>query len=106
MPTITLKREGRVLEAPDGANLRQVLLDNGIEPYRGASRWINCHGRGRCKTCRVKIEPESHASPRTEAEFPRAHGTVFQMIDRRDLLGWRLSCQVRIRGDVEVTTQA
>jgi ferredoxin len=106
MPKITLVREQRVVEAENGATLRDVLLANGVNPYRGANRLLNCRGHGHCKTCRVKLQPESNASPRTPAELPRASRTIFQMADHRELLGWRLSCQVKIRGDVAVTTQA
>ena len=36
MPKITLVRERRDLEVPEGANLREVLLQNGVDVYRAA----------------------------------------------------------------------
>lgn len=105
MPTVTFVRESKSVEAEGGANLRRVAIDAGVSLYRGAARLLNCRGHGRCKTCRVRIEPEANASPRTPAELPRAHGSILQMIDHRELLGWRLACQTRIRGDLRVVTQ-
>ena len=105
MPTVTFVQEHQSFEVADGANLREAAIDHGINLYRGPSRLLNCRGRGKCKTCRVRVEPEANASPRTHAELPRAHGTIWQIIDHRELLGWRLACQTRVRGDMIVTTQ-
>lgn len=105
MPKVTFTKEKKTIDAPAGATLRNLMLDAEISPYRGITKLLNCHGDGNCKTCKVKIQPEANVSPRTQAELPRARGSIFQIIDRRDLKGWRLSCQVKIRGDIEVTTQ-
>jgi ferredoxin len=106
MPKVTFVREKKTIDVENGANLRATMLANDVSPYRGPSRLLNCHGRGDCKTCKVKIQPETNVSPKTHAELPRARGAIFQIIDHRELIGWRLSCQVKIRGDVEVTTQS
>ena len=63
-------------------------------------------GAATARLAKVKIQPETNVSPKTHAELPRARGAIFQIIDHRELIGWRLSCQVKIRGDVEVTTQS
>src|SRR4029453_16156567 len=83
MPTVTFVHESQSFEVEDGANLRKAAIDHGINLYRGPARLLNCRGRGKCKTCRVKVEPESNASPRTPAELPRTQGTIWQMIDHR-----------------------
>ncbi|MBI3817342.1 MAG: 2Fe-2S iron-sulfur cluster binding domain-containing protein [Planctomycetes bacterium] len=105
MPKVIFSNEKLNIDAADGANLRETALAAGIQLYRGPARLLNCRGRGDCKTCKVKIEPDKNASPRTAAELPRAHGRILQMIDHRELIGWRLACQVRIRGEIDVATQ-
>lgn len=94
MPLIRFTREHLTVEVPEGANLRQVALENGIEIYQGADRFINCRGRGLCGTDRVEVSPETAISPRTKAELR-------QIKFGKD----RLACQVQIFGDCEVTTK-
>lgn len=106
MPKVTFVREEKVIEVENGANLREAMLAAEVSPYRGPARLLNCRGRGDCKTCRVKVEPDRNLSPRAQKELPRARGAILQMIDRRDLLGWRLACQATVRGEIQVTTQS
>ncbi len=94
MPVIRFKREHLSVDVPDGANLRQVALDNGIEVYQGVDKVANCRGRGLCGTCRMEVSPERSASPRTKAELK-------QIKFGPD----RLSCQTQIHGDCTVTTK-
>jgi ferredoxin len=54
MPIITT--QGKTFACELGANLRQVLLDNGAEVYNGAANPINCHGLGTCGTCAIEVE--------------------------------------------------
>ena len=54
MPKVTA--QGKTFECPQGANLRQVLLQNGIKLYNGATSTLNCHGIGTCGTCAVQVE--------------------------------------------------
>lgn len=44
------------------ANLRKVLLHNGIDLYNGGASFINCRGIGTCGTCAVKVEGEVSAA--------------------------------------------
>lgn len=59
--------------------------------------WMHaCGGKGRCTTCKLKIlEGAEHFSPPTEAEQRYAQEGAL-------LPGERLSCQVRIHGDVVI----
>ncbi len=94
MPTI--KAEGKTLTCEQGANLRQVLLDNGVNLYNGAASTINCHGLGTCGTCAVQIEgtvSEPSWREKTRLSLP-PHSS------QRDR---RLACQVKVLGDVVVT---
>ncbi|HAX75838.1 MAG TPA: (2Fe-2S)-binding protein, partial [Cyanobacteria bacterium UBA11372] len=54
MPKVTA--QGKTVTCEVGANLRQVLLHNGIELYNGQAKLINCRGIGSCGTCAVELE--------------------------------------------------
>ncbi len=94
MPTITA--QGQTIECAVGANLRQVLLDHGVDLYNGQAKLINCHGIGTCGTCAVAIAGE--VSPvnwrdRTRRSLP-PHDP------NRPL---RLACQTQVLGDIQVS---
>ncbi|NEQ43269.1 MAG: (2Fe-2S)-binding protein [Leptolyngbya sp. SIOISBB] len=94
MPKVTA--QGKTVECESGANLRKVLLKNGIDLYNGQSKLINCRGIGSCGTCAVRIEgPVSVVNWRDRARrsFP-PHSS------ERDL---RLACQTQVLGDIRVT---
>lgn len=49
--TVTVKQKGKPelsLKAPSGANLRNLLTDNGINVYQSITRWTNCKGKQLC----------------------------------------------------------
>jgi ferredoxin len=94
MPRITA--QGKTIECDLGANLRQVLLQNGIAVYNGASATINCHGLGTCGTCAVQVEGE--VSELNWREKTRLSLPPHSLASNR-----RLSCQVKVLGDVAVT---
>jgi ferredoxin len=54
--------QGKTIECEKKANLRKVLLHNGIDLYNGGASFINCRGIGSCGTCAVKVEPEVSAA--------------------------------------------
>ncbi len=68
MPVITLANENKTIEAPVGANLRRVLLNNGVSPYIGLAKLINCRGFEMCGTCRVEVVDGKGASARRDDE--------------------------------------
>ena len=48
---MTVKQKGKPevsLKAPSGANLRNLLTDNGINVYQSITRWTNCKGKQLC----------------------------------------------------------
>ena len=55
MPVITLVNEGKTLTVEQGTNLRKALLKNGVSPYVGKDKILNCLGNGLCGTCRVEV---------------------------------------------------
>ncbi len=94
MPTVTA--QGKTFECASGANLRKVLLKNGVDLYNGQSKLINCRGIGSCGTCAVQIEgPVSEVNwrDRTRRSLPPHN-------PERDL---RLACQTQVLGDIQVT---
>jgi ferredoxin len=88
--------QGKTVECALGANLRQVLLHNGIDLYNGAAKIINCRALGTCGTCAVELRGDvSDMSWREKARLsvpPHTAGTTR-----------RLACQVQVLGDVQVT---
>jgi ferredoxin len=94
MPKV--EAQGKSIECHRGANLRQILLHNGIDLYNGGAKVINCRGIGTCGTCAVLVEGEvSQANWRdkTRRALP-PHSPKTNL---------RLACQTKVLGDVRVT---
>ena len=68
MPVLTLVNEGKTIEVKEGENLRKVLLKNGISPYVGKDKFLNCWGFGLCGTCRVEVVDGKGAPPMSPRE--------------------------------------
>jgi ferredoxin len=103
MPVITLANENKTIEVPVGANLRRALLNNGVSPYIGIAKLINCHGFELCGTCRVEVVDGKGASARKEDEEQTLIiSTPFYA--RKIEKNIRLSCQVSVTGDLTVKT--
>lgn len=96
MPKITLVREGREIEVPEGADLRKALLDAGVDVYRAADGVLNCRGNGLCGTCLVEVDPPTALSPVTFREKAK-----LWQYDRP----MRLSCQAKVAGDCRILSR-
>lgn len=94
--------------AYDGELLRSAALRSGrvVSPHNGRANLINCRGLGTCGTCAVEIHDSDSGcvEPKTKNSIesfrlsvPPGHGSESSM--KR----LRLSCQVQIRGDLNVT---
>ncbi len=104
MPKVTFVREKKTVECPEGANLREVALENGVELYKGVHRYLNCRGHGLCGKCAVVVRSGvENLSPPTVIEKIRIALMPFLPIGREGRL--RLACQSRVLGDVEVETK-
>jgi ferredoxin len=84
------------LKAPAGVNLRQLLVDNGINVYQSVTRWTNCKGKQLCGTCIVNMA-EGIGS------------TNWKSMDEASTLrenpeSYRLSCVTFAHGDITVET--
>lgn len=94
MPKITA--QGKTFECQQGANLRQALLQNGVDLYNGQAALINCYGIGTCGTCAVMVEGDvTESGWRENARRSLPPHSLTQ--DRR------LACQTKVLGDVNVT---
>jgi len=94
MPSIEF--EGKTVSCDEGANLRKVLLENGLSPYNGKANTLNCHGHGTCGTCAVKITGEV-SSPGVREKFR------LSLPPHNRQSGLRLSCQCEVLRDLKVT---
>lgn len=94
MPNVTA--QGKTFECDRGANLRQVLLENGVELYNGLSAAINCQGHGTCGTCAIEVEGEV-----TQAKWlEKTRRSLVPHSQERNL---RLACQTEVLGDIRIT---
>ena len=88
--------QGKTITCNQGRNLREVLLENGIDLYNGGSTVINCRGIGTCGTCAVEIVGEvSEATWRDK----KRHSLPLHSPTRN----LRLACQTQVLGDIRVT---
>lgn len=88
--------QGKTIECDRQANLRKILLQNGVDLYNGGAKVINCRGIGSCGTCAVKVEGEVSAvnwRDKTRRSLPPHSPTT-------DL---RLACQTKVLDHVKVT---
>ena len=92
--------QGKSIDCPIGANLRQVLLEHEVALYNGGSKVINCHSIGTCGTCAVEIS--GNVSPLNWKEKLRFALHPHSLVGSREKLR-RLACQVTVLGNIEVT---
>ena len=91
MPTINAEtaQGSKTIEGATGRRLVLVLEDGGVDILH------RCGGNARCTTCRVEVL-DGNAPPMGETEL--------QCLTLRGALeeGFRLSCQIRVAGDMHV----
>ncbi len=88
--------QGKRIKCQHGDNLRNILLQNGIDLYNGNAKVINCRGIGTCGTCAVEIDgevSEVNWRDKTRRSLPPHSPTSSR----------RLACQTKVLGDVRVT---
>lgn len=86
----------KVIVAEQGANVRQTLVDEGINVYQSLTRWTNCKGKQLCGTCIVNI---ADGAPNTNRKSMDEASTLRDNPD-----SYRLSCVTFAYGDVTVET--
>src|SRR5262245_61972425 len=97
MPKVAFVNEHRIVEVPAGKNLKTLAVELGINPHREFFKGVNCGFLGLCGTCQVWVRERDPGSTNPKNLRERMSG----MRGER-----RLACQVRILGDVEITTFA
>ena len=94
--TVDDRGERREIVVEAGANLRDALVKDGIDVYRGTTAWTNCAGHQMCGTCIVDL---TGGAALTNRKSNDEEGTL-------NLQGCepscRLSCVTYVYGDVEV----
>ena len=103
MPTIKFVKEKKEIQVPEGANLRKEAFKAGVTVYKGPDKILHCPGWGICGTCRVLItKGTENASRKGWWEWFKLKYLSLAYIGHEDNM--RLSCQTRVRGDMEVLT--
>lgn len=91
-----IKAQGMTFACSEGANLRRVLLQQGVDVHNAGAKIINCRGLGTCGTCAVEIEGAvSEPEWREQARLSLPPHSL----ERKR----RLSCQTKVMGDLLVT---
>lgn len=103
MPVLTLVNEGKTIDLPEGANLRKSLLKNGISPYSGKDKFLNCLGNGLCGTCRVEVVDGKNAPPMTDLEESSLLGLI-PLYARQVPKNVRLACRIIVNKDLSIKT--
>lgn len=84
------------LQAAPGVNVRQLLVDNGINVYQSVTRWTNCKGKQLCGTCIVNV---SEGLGNTNWKSMDEASTL-----RENPESYRLSCVTFAYEDITVET--
>ena len=103
MPFISLVNEGKTIEVAEGTNLRKALLKNGINPYLGKDKLLNCLGNGLCGTCRVEVVDGKGAPAMTAMEEAALLGLA-PFYARAVPKNTRLACRINVTKDIAVKT--
>lgn len=102
-----------ILKAQNGENLRKLLLNNGVYPYNGKAKYINCRGLGSCGTCAVSIEEVNSdvSEINNNADFAITNLSTIEKIrlnfpphkmENTTDKQLRLACQYEIHSDIIV----
>ena len=106
MPTITLKKQMKTIEVPQGANLRKELMKAHVDVYAGIHKLLHCPGFGMCTSCRVHVtkgaENVSRQGTWEKGNIKANPIAFFANIGHEGEL--RLACQSTVEGDIEVET--
>jgi len=92
----TQDEEIKVFVVDKGSNIRQTLVDEGINVYQSLTRWTNCKGKQLCGTCIVNVKEGGYNTNRKSMDEA---STL-----RENPESYRLSCVTFAYGDVTVET--
>lgn len=86
----------KILKAPIGINIRELLISNNINVYQSITRWTNCKGKQLCGTCIVNV---TAGQINTNRKSMDETSTLRENPDT-----YRLSCISFAYGDITVET--
>jgi ferredoxin len=93
------------IQAKVGDNLRSVLLDQGVDLYRGFSKKLgNCGGGGQCTFCAVLLTPTTNDDNTTSSSWTERSEWETQKIGKRLGPSARLACLTLIEGPAIIKT--
>lgn len=92
----TKQEQVKIIQAKKGANVRQTLVDEGINVYQSVTRWTNCKGKQLCGTCIIN---NTEGAQNTNRKSMDEGSTLRENPD-----SYRLSCVTFAYGDVTVET--
>src|SRR5215471_10373208 len=101
MPKVTFVNEHRIVQIASGKNLKSLAIELGINPHREFFRGVNCGYLGLCGACQVWVRNAGSDAAAAATNAPNWRERMAGMRGER-----RLACQVRILGDIDVTTMA
>lgn len=93
--TIEVVDRDETVEAEDGQDVLNALLEGGVE-------WMHaCGGFCNCTTCRIKIEEGSE----NVSEMQEDEKNTLRRFQGEEVLegDFRLSCQVNVYGDIKIS---
>jgi ferredoxin len=94
MPTVFFEDENRKVEVPVGTSLRKAAQMAGVSVYGSVNKVLNCRGFGFCGTDMVQVKPSENLSALTFKE----------KLQLGDNPKERLACQIKVNGDITVST--
>lgn len=100
MPILEFK--GKSLPISSDQPIRNQLIDAGLSPHNGQSKWLNCKGLGTCGTCAIQIDSARCTAP-TAMERWRLNFPPFKEGLSK---GLRLACQTRLLADARASKGA
>lgn len=96
MAKVSFRKDGKIVataEAKFPQTIRDVALDAKVNIYGGIRQLLNCHGNGRCGSCKVKVDADN--ASKISAKPPAEHHEISDPEIRK-------ACQAVVLSDVVV----
>jgi ferredoxin len=92
MPTINYN--GEEVECEEGEVLRDILLENDLNPHEGVAKALNCGGHGTCGTCRIRVAEGSVGENKQSTRLKLSTDASDENV--------RLACQFEVHDDIVI----
>lgn len=94
---VTVRNLDKEIKVAPAANLRQALLRNKVQIYSGLFKFMNCHGKGMCGSCTVRVV--DNPAGLTDKSAHEAHKL------RKSSPQARLACLAEVCDDIVIDTR-